>query len=122
MANILTHLIKIFDSRFIGSDPLGNRYYERRKYDAWGRKKRFIIYIGKEDDASLLPPEYHAWMHYIIDDFPTAGQTSYRRFYQKPHSANLSGSRMAYKPKRSPATGDYRSWSPNKMRHHQPKK
>ena len=111
MANTLTNLIRLLDSRYVGDDHLGNKYYTRKKTDPWGRIKRFVIYHGK-DDASLLPPEYHAWMHYIVDEFPTAGPTGYRRFYQKPHRANLSGSAMAYRPKRARATGDYKSWSP----------
>ncbi|MDI9313834.1 MAG: NADH-ubiquinone oxidoreductase subunit NDUFA12 family protein [Hydrotalea sp.] len=128
MANTLTKLIRLLDSRYVGTDPYGNKYYTRRKTDPWGRIKRFVIYRGKAD-ASLLPPEYHAWMHYIVDQFPTPNYTTlnapgagYRQFYQKQHRANLSGSAMAYRPKRATATGDYTSWSPNKPASKKPAK
>ncbi len=115
MANTLTHLIRIFDSRFVGQDQFGNRYYQRRRPDPWGRIKRFVIYKN-QTDASLIPPEYHGWMHYTVDEFPMPAdvKTSFRAFYQKPHRPNLSGSRMAYRPTRAPATGDYQPWSPTK--------
>ena len=115
MANTFTTLIRLLDSRYVGVDHLGNKYYTRKKTDPWGRKKRFVIYRGK-DDASLLPPEYHAWMHYIVDEFPMPSvdkSAAYRPHYQKPHQANVSGSAMAYRPKRAPATGDYKKWSPS---------
>ncbi|MCX8515492.1 MAG: NADH-ubiquinone oxidoreductase subunit NDUFA12 family protein [Alphaproteobacteria bacterium] len=110
MANIFTQCVRLFDSRPIGRDPYGNRYYQRRRLDAWGRLRRFIIYKGA-DDASLVPPEYHGWLHYTTDEFPRA-TSHYRPFYQRPHQANVSGSRFAYQPDRAPATSDYQPWSP----------
>lgn len=119
MPNTLTRIIRLLDSRLVGVDPYGNYYYTRKKPDPWGRLKRFVVY-RKKVDASLVPPEYHAWLHYTVDEFPNYFHTAdtnrkeYRQVWQKPPEPNLKGSAAGYKPKKAQGTGDYQSWSPKK--------
>ncbi len=97
----------------VGSDPYGNRYFRHKKA---GEKRRWVLYNG-EAEASKVPPEWHAWLHYTTDEFPTAGQNL---AWQIPHEPNLTGSPAAYKPAgavdrgghRAQATGDYEAWRP----------
>lgn len=103
----------------VGSDPQGNVYYQAKKAPAPGaRRKRWVIYAG-EPEASAVPPEFHAWLHYTIDALPAnAGQM--HRPWQKPHRPNLTGSPQAYRPpghpleggRRAKGTGDYEPWTP----------
>ena len=103
----------------IGEDGLGNRYYEardRKSYD--GRKRRWVLFNGYAD-ASKVPAEWHGWLHYTIETPPTE-QPFPRREWMKPHSPNLSGTPMAWRPRgsiarsgeRPRATGDYQAWRP----------
>lgn len=103
----------------VGTDPFGNDYYqERRRPRPGARRKRWVIYAG-EPEASAVPPEFHAWLHYTTDTFPAdAGRN--RKPWQKPHQPNLTGSPGAYRPPghvleggaRAKGTGDYEPWTP----------
>jgi NADH:ubiquinone oxidoreductase subunit len=96
----------------VGQDPFGNRYFRHKK----GERKRWVLYKG-EAEASKVPPEWHAWLHYTTDAFPTATQPLP---WQKEHVPNLTGTPEAYRPagalerggKRARATGDYEAWQP----------
>ena len=48
----------------VGEDNQGNIYYREKDGD-----KRWVIYKG-EVEASRIPPEWHAWLHYTIDETP----------------------------------------------------
>ncbi|RMF11005.1 MAG: NADH:ubiquinone oxidoreductase subunit NDUFA12 [Alphaproteobacteria bacterium] len=97
----------------VGEDEFGNVYYRER-----GGKRRWVIY-KQESEASLVPPDWHGWLHYTVDTPPTEGNYV-RREWEKPHRPNLTGTPQAYRPqgstlasgKRPPATGDYEAWSP----------
>src|SRR5262249_40927597 len=60
--------------RLVGTDELGNRYYEARddrdSYDR-GRKRRWVIYNGYAD-ASKVTPDWHGWLRYTFDEPPTS--------------------------------------------------
>jgi NADH:ubiquinone oxidoreductase subunit len=81
-------LLILLKGRFIGNDSFGNKYYEekiRGSYD--GRQpRRWIVYKGM-NEASKIPPEWHAWLHYRADQ-PLQGQVY---SWQKPHQPNLTG-------------------------------
>ncbi|GAB4239009.1 MAG: NADH:ubiquinone oxidoreductase subunit NDUFA12 [Methyloligellaceae bacterium] len=97
----------------VGEDEFGNVYYRER-----GGKRRWVIY-KQESEASLVPPDWHGWLHYTVDTPPTE-ENYVRREWEKPHRPNLTGTPQAYRPqgstlasgKRPPATGDYEAWSP----------
>lgn len=103
---------------FVGEDDQGNRYFEERRPSLEGRKRRYVLYSGLAE-ASRVPPDWHAWMHHTVDDPPTVKPLK-RQPWEKPHIPNLTGTRLAYRPKgslarggvRQPATADYEAWSP----------
>lgn len=102
----------------VGQDGSGNRYFEERRASRPdGRKRRWVVYAGGAREASLVPAEWHAWLHFLSDEpLPEAA----RRPWQKPHQPNLTGTSGAYRPRghdyrgghRAPGTGDYESWTP----------
>ncbi len=102
----------------VGSDPFGNTYYQHCRTPASGRRKRWVIYAG-EAEASRVPPEWHAWLHYTIDTVPPGAGKPHQP-WQKPHIPNLTGSPAAYRPPghtlkgghRARGTGDYEPWTP----------
>jgi NADH:ubiquinone oxidoreductase subunit len=48
----------------VGSDSLGNLYFQTRNGD-----RRWVIYNGS-NDASRIPPEWYSWIHRQIDGTP----------------------------------------------------
>lgn len=100
--------------QFVGEDSQGNRYYRDRK----NPKRRWVIYNGLVE-ASRVPPEWHGWLHHIVDTLPTE-DTYTPRPWEKPHLPNLTGTPYAYHPPGSllgaavrPRTaGDYEAWKP----------
>jgi NADH:ubiquinone oxidoreductase subunit len=96
----------------VGTDALGNRYFQGKD----GR--RWVIYDGP-NDAARIPPEWYAWMHKQIDGLPDEVLPPARKF-QKPPSGNLTGTPNAYRPSgalergghRQAASGDYQAWTP----------
>lgn len=122
MATIGTLIYTWLFGTKVGTDAFGNRYYRSRKPDRegrWGRERRWVVYKGI-DEASKVPPEWHAWLHHI-SDAPLTERAGKKRPWQKPHMPNLTGTRYAYRPKghelrggqRPPATGDYEPWTPD---------
>ncbi len=111
-----TRLFTWFKGHPVGSDEAGNRYFVERRPIAGRRTRRWVIYAGGVD-ASAVPPEWHAWLHYTTDA-PLA--VTARRPWQKPHLANLTGTGAGYRPPghdysggtRAAATGDYEAWTP----------
>ncbi len=103
----------------VGSDVYGNIYYRAPAQTGQKRQRRWVIYNGVPE-ASLVPPEWHGWLHYQTDSIPEDTGVSFRRFWQKPHQPNRTGTTLAYYPpghitqggKREKATGDYTAWSP----------
>jgi NADH:ubiquinone oxidoreductase subunit len=117
-----TGLGTLFTTKFgatrVGEDSLGNVYYETRA-NARGQKRRSVMY-KRANDASLVPPEWHGWLHGTLDDVPSVALPA-PRAWQQPPTANLTGTLAAYKPngapekggRRASATGDYEAWSPD---------
>lgn len=68
MSFINNLFIYIF-SKEIGKDQFGNRYYESSKQDYLERFRRQVIYKGTVE-ATKVPPIWHAWLHYMIDEIP----------------------------------------------------
>ena len=64
-----------------------------------------------------VPPEWHAWLHYTVDQ-PL--EPSPDKPWIKEHQPNLTGTAAAYSPpgddrrggERARATGDYEAWRP----------
>lgn len=108
-------------ARKVGADQFGNKYYRARPRPGYKRERRWVIYKGAPE-ASKVPPEWHGWLHHQSDELPSEAGDSFRRPWQKPHQANMTGTNKAYRPpghileggKRDTATGDYEAWTPEK--------
>jgi NADH:ubiquinone oxidoreductase subunit len=105
--------------KLVGTDATGNRYYvQSRGVGPLGVPRRWVIYRTLAE-ASQVPPEWHGWLHFLVDEPPTA-ETYVPRPWQKPHRMNMTGTPEAYRPpgsilasgKRPEATGDYKPWKP----------
>jgi len=68
-ATIGTSLWSARNGARVGQDRLGNIYFESKKADQTGRKRRWVIYDGP-NDASRVPPEWHGWLHNTVDSLP----------------------------------------------------
>lgn len=100
----------------VGQDGTGNRYFEERR--PVGRARRWVVYAGRSREASLVPPEWHGWLHFTTDaPLSDAGRFA----WQLPHEPNLTGTPLAYRPKghdyaggaRARASADYEPWTPD---------
>ncbi len=119
MANLWTHIFTGWHGQFVDTDSFGNRYYQQRRARAGARRRRWVLYKG-EAEASKVPPEWHGWLHYTVDEPPRADDAP-PRDWQKPHQPNPTGTDEAYRPpghllaggRRDRATGDYEPWTPN---------
>ena len=116
MATIGTRLFTMLHGRAVGTDAAGNTYYEERRPRQGLRQRRWVMYSG-QPEASMVPPEWHAWLHYTTD---APLQTDRRYPWQKPHQPNLTGTPASYRPPghdyrgghRAASTGDYDAWTP----------
>lgn len=112
-----TYMIGMRGER-VGEDQLGNVYYRAKPRPGYKRERRWVMYKGAPE-ASLIPPEWHGWMHHQTDAVPSNDE-GFRRSWQKPHQPNLTGTTGAYRPpghvleggQRDKATGDYEPWRP----------
>ena len=115
--NLGTWLFTMIKGRRVGADAYGNVYYDERRPRAGHRLRRWVAYAGAPE-ASLVPPEWHAWLHHTVNEVPRADRPRYS--WEKPHEPNMTGTPYAYHPPgsilrgghRSRATGDYEPWTP----------
>jgi NADH:ubiquinone oxidoreductase subunit len=123
MATIGTRLYTWLRGEEVGRDASGNRYFREKgggtvHKDSLRRERRWVIY-AHGDEASNVPPEWHAWLHHTITDAPPKDGIPARP-WMKPHQPNHTGTALAYRPpghtlsggKRARATGDYEAWRP----------
>lgn len=115
MTSLGTMISTWLSGKLVGTDQAGNRYFTERSPAKGQRAKRWVIYNGPAE-ASKVPPEWHAWLHYTSDRPLEAGG----RPWQRPHEANQTGTSGAYLPpghdlrggRRERASGDYEAWTP----------
>ena len=86
-----TRLKTIFFGKLVGSDELGNKYYESKN------GKRWVIYADSID-ASKIPVEWYSWMHFTPNKIENTHELN-KFEWQKPHQPNRTGSNEAYSPK-----------------------
>tara|TARA_B100000686_G_C15790950_1_gene479614 strand:- start:82 stop:447 length:366 start_codon:yes stop_codon:yes gene_type:complete len=87
-----TFIYTLFLGKFSGEDQFGNKYYSNSK------GKRWVIYNSKVE-ASKIPPEWHAWIHFLSRNKPSGNEKKFT--WQKEHQENLTGTDKAYKPEGS---------------------
>lgn len=120
MATLGTLLYTLLRGERVGTDEFGNRYYRARGARRHGRERRWVIYKGG-DEASKVPPEWHAWLHHTVDA-PLTQRAAEGKPWQKPHLPNPTGTAQAYRPgghefrggRRQPTTADYEPWRPDR--------
>ncbi len=113
--DIGTRLFTWLHGRQIGKDADGNIYYEDKRVRGGVRTRRWVMYAGAVE-ASAVPPEWHAWLHYTTD----APIATVRRAWIKPHLPNATGTPASYRPpghdyeggKRAASHSDYEAWTP----------
>ena len=78
-----TKLKTIFFGKLVGTDELGNKYYESKN------GKRWVIY-SNTIDASKIPVEWFSWIHFTPNKIEK--KHSLEKYdWQKPHQENLTG-------------------------------
>ena len=87
--HIGTRIYTALNGLQVGEDDQGNRYYVERHEPQGRRRKRWVIYNG-EREASRVPPEWHGWLHYMVDETPDEAPVE-RRPWQAEHRPNLTG-------------------------------
>ena len=85
-----TRLKTIFFGKLVGSDELGNKYYESKD------GKRWIIY-SDTIDASKIPVEWYSWIHFTPNKIEKTHKLE-KYDWHKPHQSNLTGTEKAYYP------------------------
>jgi len=115
-----TRLTIARQGRLVGSDELGNSYYEQRTgVGPLGKPRRWVMYKDLSD-ASRVSPDWHGWLHHTVDTPPTEIEYTPKP-WQKSHEPNMTGTPQAYRPAgsiltpedRPAATGDYQAWRPD---------
>ncbi len=113
-----TRLFTMLRGAMVGTDTDGNRYYLDKRAAVGGRRKRWVLYHGTAE-ASKVPPDWHAWLHYTIDEPPSVRPLPSHP-WERRHQANPTGTPEAQLPsghpsgngRRQRATGDYEPWKP----------
>lgn len=101
-----TQWFTFLNGKKVGEDDQGNVYYTQKK-----GAKRWVIYNG-DIEASRVPPEWHAWLHYTVKETPLE-RPPVVKSWEKEHEANKTGSIDAYFPGGNKnKTGDYEAWTP----------
>ena len=114
-----TRIYTFFNGTLVGKDTEGNHYYKERRPRRNQRQRRWVMY-GGVTEASLVPANWHGWLHYSTDLVPSESSET-NCTWQKEHLPNQTGSDNAYRPpghtlkggEREKATGDYESWKPS---------
>jgi NADH:ubiquinone oxidoreductase subunit len=123
LSNLQMLLFTALRGRKAGSDHLGNVYYTGKpragdRSRGQPRERRWVVYKDVAE-ASLVPAEWHGWLHHQTDAVP-GDSNPLRQPWQQPHQPNQTGSTAAYFPpghanargRRDAATGDYQPWQP----------
>ena len=84
-----TFIYTLFTGKLLGKDQFGNKYYENSKGRRW-------VIFKSNVEASKIPPEWHACIHFTKRNVPLAGNEKFP--WQKTYVENLTGTSKAYKP------------------------
>jgi NADH:ubiquinone oxidoreductase subunit len=116
--SFLLRLTSGLKGRQVGTDRFGNVYYESRKVQPiYGRTRRWAIFADGGREPTVVPPEWHAWLHHTVPQPLPEGK---RHAWQLEHRPNLTGTPEAYRPaghdyvggRRVVAAADYEAWTP----------
>jgi len=89
--NLLHTKMRAHEATLIGTDNMGNKYYERMENTQFGRH-RWVEYADNGNyNASAVPPEWHSWLHYISDHTADQLLELKPKTYGVAHRENQSG-------------------------------
>jgi NADH:ubiquinone oxidoreductase subunit len=117
--SLRTWIYTVFNGELVGLDEFQNTYYRSKKKKLKKRERRWVVYNGIAD-ASSVPAEWHAWLHYTVDE-PLTEAAAQSYSWQKSHSINKTGTSEAYLPSKknlNDVTGvqkiskSYEPWTP----------
>ena len=81
----------------VGMDEQGNRYYrDKNGKSINGKPRRWVVYNG-DVEATRVPPEWHGWLHYTVDETPDEAGFE-KKDWHRPHRANQTGTPNAHRP------------------------
>mmetsp|Transcript_18038 Transcript_18038/g.31322 ORF Transcript_18038/g.31322 Transcript_18038/m.31322 type:complete len:171 (+) Transcript_18038:107-619(+) len=106
----------------VGEDEFGNRYFENNS--EWYGRHRWVEYFEERHvafDSVKVPPQWHAWISYVIDETPSKDPLPAPK-YQSKVTGNTSGTKDMYISSYSPlsvyykghASGKIQAWDPRK--------
>ena len=99
MKLLVSIYLQLFGNK-VGEDEYGNQFFELKRVDYLGRRKRYCLYKGSPE-ASKISPEWHPFMHYQIDAKDV--KTTFRQYkWQKPYVPDTTLSQNKYLPKEHP--------------------
>ena len=122
MKNISLYLYTIFRGNLVGKDYDGNKYYKSNISYGTKKEKRWVLY-KKDDDPTNIDPNWHAWLHHVVEDIPNSKKNK-NYYWQKKISPNYTGTKKAYLPtghilnkeRKIKKFKNYESWTPNKKK------
>ncbi|MAV87071.1 MAG: NADH:ubiquinone oxidoreductase subunit NDUFA12 [Rhodospirillaceae bacterium] len=119
--SLRTRIYTFLNGELVGEDEFQNTYYRSKKKRLKKKERRWVVYHGIAD-ASSVPAEWHAWLHYTVDE-PLTEAAAQSYSWQKRHSVNKTGTLEAYSPYKKDllddqtggpkAPGSYEPWAPN---------
>ncbi|XP_052032094.1 NADH dehydrogenase [ubiquinone] 1 alpha subcomplex subunit 12-like [Apodemus sylvaticus] len=88
----------------VGEDKYGNKYYKDNK-QFFGRHC-WVMYTTKMNgkntfwdvNRSVVPPEWHSWLHCMTDNPPMTKPLTTRKFIYTNHKFNVSATPEQYVP------------------------
>jgi len=108
MSLINSFFIRLHSTK-VGEDNFLNKYYLSNSMDYLGRFKRYVLYKGIEE-PSKVPPMWHAWLHYMMDEIPNNVQNF---SWQQQHTPNLTGTKLSTTNiKKEKSLSVYNKWQP----------
>lgn len=100
--------------------PVGTDQFENKYYQNADKTRRWVIY-PHYSEASSVPPDWHAWLHKMVDTPPSLAPFK-EKSWEEVHQDNKTGTKDAYtppssllnhtSPTRRHASGDYDAWKP----------
>ena len=84
-----TFLKTLFFGKYVGSDDLGNKYYQSKKNERW------VVYANKIE-ATKITTDWYLWVHHTIDKIPDLKEKKHS--WQKKHFENQTGTSGRFKP------------------------
>ena len=83
-----TFLKTLFYGKYVGTDDLGNKYYQSKTNERW------VVYVNNVE-ATKITSDWYLWIHHTIDKIPDSKNPKY--LWQKKHLENQTGTLNSYK-------------------------